>query len=37
MSNWQSAHSVRQKKKIYLMSAPQGDMRFDWQKAESGF
>lgn len=24
-------------KKIYLMSAPQGDMRFDWQKAESGF
>lgn len=24
-------------KKIYLMSAPQGNMRFDWQKMESGF
>lgn len=34
MSNWQSAHSIRLEKKIYLMSAPQGDMRFDWQKME---
>lgn len=29
--------TLKEKKKIYLMSAPQGNMRFDWQKAESGF
>lgn len=37
MSTGKVPTTYSKEKEIYLMSAPQGNMRFDWQEAESGF